>query len=526
MSFLKKCCNSILNPLKHIIDLSFSTGTVPNQLKIAKVVPIYKSGDPKSPDNYRPIALLCNFSKIIEKIMYIRLMNFLTVNNIISESQFGFRSNHSTIHPMVLFSNFITQAFNNKNHAIAIFCDLRKAFDTVNHNILLKKMEKIGIKGMELEWFKSYLVGRKQFVHILGINSNMVEITLGVPQGSILGPLLFLLFINDLPNSTLLKMLLFADDATLLAEGPDLDELFERVNYEFYKVNCYLRCNLLSIHPVKTRFILFSTSKRARDYNGTISINNKNPDSLHDPNPNLIFHISRVLGNADDPAIKFLGLYVDPSFNFKFHVSHIIKKISSALYFLKNSRNLLDSKALTSLYYSLIHTHIIYAIQVWCICDQNSIQRIFRLQKRAIRIIHGLPYNAHMESFFKKSKILPLPLLIEFFQLQFMQQYVQGLLPTLFDSVWTTNAVRRTNYLLRNDEEFYIPPARLALTEKHPYHSFPKAWSNFHEFNIKIQRDKIVFNTMLKQYFLEKLSSNFVCNRLFCPSCLNTYHPT
>ncbi len=518
MYFLKKCTNTILNPLKHVIDLSFRLGIVPSQLKIAKIIPIFKNGDPRSPDNYRPIALLSNFSKIFEKIMYVRLSNFLNVNKLLSDSQFGFRPEHSTVHPMVLFSNFITKAFNNKKHAIAIFCDLKKAFDTVNHKLLIDKMEKIGIRGLELLWFKNYLTGRKQYVHILGKNSDQVEILIGVPQGSILGPLLFLLFINDLPDCNLLLNLLFADDATLLAEGSDVAELYERVNNEFYKICCYFRKNLLSIHPIKTRYIVFSTSKCAKDYDGTISINNNNVDDLN--NPINIHRISRVSGSQDDPAIKFLGLYIDPNFNFKYHVSQISNKISSALYFLRNAKSFLNVKALTSLYYSLIHTHIIYAIQIWSTCDNNSMQRIYKLQKKAIRIIHGLNYNGHTESYLKKSKILPLPLLIDFFRLQFMQQYVQGLLPTLFDLVWTTNSNRANRYyVLRNDEEFYIPPARITLTQKHPLHIFPQTWAAFDVHEIKIQREKIIFNSMLKLHFLNTLSTNYICSRLFCPSC-------
>ncbi len=144
MKFIKNCFNYIVNPFLHIVNLSFSTGCFPSQLKVAKVIPILKSGDPRLPNNYRPISLLSNFSKIIEKIMSIRLLNYIEHHNLFSNSQFGFRKNHSTIHPMVLFDNFISDAVNNKKYALAIFCDLRKAFDTVDHSILIQKLEKIG----------------------------------------------------------------------------------------------------------------------------------------------------------------------------------------------------------------------------------------------------------------------------------------------------------------------------------------------------------------------------------------------
>ena len=216
------------------IIYDITDGYVHNQLKIAKVVPIFKSGDPRLPNNYRPISLLSNFSKIIEKVMHTRLSNFLEHNNLLSMSQFGFRKNHSTIHPMILLDNFVTDALNSKKYAMAIFCDLRKAFDTVNHTILLSKLEKIGIRNRELKWFKNYLSGRRQFVSVNGVCSSFLEVLLGVPQGSILGPLLFLIYINDLPGCSNFFTLLFADDTTLLAKADSPEELYSIANNELY----------------------------------------------------------------------------------------------------------------------------------------------------------------------------------------------------------------------------------------------------------------------------------------------------
>ncbi len=188
---------------------------------------------------------------------------------------------------------------------------------------------------------------------------------------------------------------------------------------------------------------------------------------------------------------------------------------------MRTAKNILNKRALTSIYYSLIHSHLIYAIHLWSICDQNNINNLFKLQKKAIRIIHNLPYNSHTESYFKASKILPLPKLIDFFKLQYMQNYKQGFLPISFSDVWTTNAERTVNrpYLLRNDSELYIPAARLSTTQKHPYYTLPRAWSDFSEHEIKIQRDKKVFNTMLKNFFLNQLEENYRCNRILCPHC-------
>jgi len=224
---------------------------------MAKVVPIFKGGDKTSPDNYRPISLLPNFSKIIEKVMCNRLTHYLESNNLLCMEQFGFRKSHSTLHPLLHFLNNVADAKNKNKHTLAIFCHLRKAFDCVDHKILLKKLQNLGVHGIELEWFANYLTNLKQYVTLSGKNSSLLSIILGVPQGSILGPLLFLIYINDLPDCNKLKNSLFADDTMLLDSHDDLNLLIQNVNTEFHKVTNYFNANKLSLHLEKTKYILF-----------------------------------------------------------------------------------------------------------------------------------------------------------------------------------------------------------------------------------------------------------------------------
>ncbi len=321
--FIKKVINSLANPLAHVFTCSLKLGHVPIQLKIAKVIPIFKSGDRQSMDNYRPISLLSNFSKILEKIVAIRLIKFLDVHKILSDHQFGFRKAHSTLHPLVHFINKITSNLTAKKHTLAIFCDLRKAFDTVDHAILLKKLAKLGVRGVELSWFKSYLSQRQQFVLVNGMSSTLLSILLGVPQGSILGPLLFLIYINDLPQCSSLLSFLFADDTTLLDSDHDINTLVTRVNCEFKKIVFYFRAHKLALHPQKTKFIVFSHN----NFNNNPPVINIDFNNYNVPNDDDLVSPIEFVNCSADPTVKFLGVLFDPTLNFKPHVNVISSKI-------------------------------------------------------------------------------------------------------------------------------------------------------------------------------------------------------
>ena len=245
-------------PLSHILNLSLASGIFPNELKIARVIPIYKSGDVGNFTNYRPVSVLPLFSKILERLMYTRLLSFINKHRILYKFQFGFRSEHSPNLALIILVDRISQALEKGDFVLGLFLDFSKAFDTVNHAILFKKLEFYGVRGIALKWFQSYLCNRFQYVEYNDSASMKGNITCGVPQGSILGPLLFLIYVNDLANaSEIVFSILFADDTNMFLSGKDPNLLVKIMNQEMENVVDWLKLNKLSLNLKKTHFILF-----------------------------------------------------------------------------------------------------------------------------------------------------------------------------------------------------------------------------------------------------------------------------
>lgn len=303
--------NEITKPLLYIYNLSISAGIVPDKLKIAKVIPVYKKGEKSLASNYRPISLLSVFDKILEKLIYKRLMSFLKSHNVLYKYQFGFRSNHSTSLALVDVIDELYKQLDANNYVCGIFFDLQKAFDTVNHEILLDKLRYYGIRGTAFNWIKNYLSNRFQFVSIGNVQSKLSLITCGVPQGSVLGPLLFLLYVNDICNAVVdHRIKLFADDTNLFISGKSITHLVQKTNEELAKLNDWFLANKLSLNIDKTFYSLYSPNKTVNlraEYGLDIIIEDKK--------------ITQV------KTSKYLGLFLDEKLSWIDHIQFVKEKL-------------------------------------------------------------------------------------------------------------------------------------------------------------------------------------------------------
>jgi hypothetical protein len=365
---LRKIKLSVCVPLTAIINKSLETGEVPSSLKLAKVVPIYKAKNKEEFNNYRPVSLLPCISKILEKVIHKRLYNFLLLNDVLYKSQYGFRPKHSTSNAITELSNDIITSLENKQLTLAVFLDLSKAFDTIDHMTLLDKLAHYGVRGVALEWFRSYLTNRRQYVQVNDNRSQIDTITYGVPQGSVLGPLLFIIYTNDLPrNLKTVKSILFADDTTIYQSSNNTEKLYKAMNEQLKILEDWFKANKLSLNASKTNYILFR---------------NKNME-LNDKNNKLLINGEEIVLVS---KTKFLGIIIDEHLEWKEHIDLCKRKISSGNYVLKSLKSTLTTSLLTTVYYSMIHPYLSYGLMLWGSACKQHLHKIEVSQKKTFEV--------------------------------------------------------------------------------------------------------------------------------------------
>ena len=497
-----KVVNNIISPiLNHIISASLLQGVFPSRLKFAKVIPIHKGGLRTDVSNYRPISLLSCFSKIYEKAMHYRLTTFLNRYNIISSSQYGFRAGHSCEHALIDAQSRIATALGRKQIALLLLIDFSKAFDMVDHGILLNKLEHYGVRQHHLSWFKTYLTNRQQYVQLNNQNSEQLTLKYSVPQGSILGPLLFIIYINDLPLvSKLASYIFYADDANIIVTANDITELANKINTVLQSINVWVTGNGLKLNLGKTKYMIFTNRHNVeRDLNLTL-------------NGTKIEYTEQA---------RFLGVIVDNKLSWGAHINLLSAKLSRNAGIIYRLKGLVPQSILKTLYDSFIQSHLNYCSSVWGLGSKSSLQSLFIAQKKAIRALgyKNSFYNSntgelpcHTKEIFNRDKILTVHNLVVKNCLIAMQKIYLNVSPLNIQNLFSKVNENRP----RRDPVFFQTPfSRLKSQDKTLEHRGPKLYNSviniinknnfctanhFHVENFYIKR----FKNEISNYLLSK----------------------
>lgn len=371
-ALMKSIIVSIAQPLAFCFNSCLIEGIFPDPLKIAKVCPIYKSGPKEEPNSYRPVSLVPVVGKIFESLICEQLVSYMDCNNLFCKSQFGFRRGRSTVQAVDCLIRGVLDAFESRSFAQATFCDLSRAFDCIDHRMLLEKLLHYGVHGLELDFFQSYLSNRTQLVSFKSKNSSVLPVDFGVPQGSILGPLLFLIAVNDLPFNVNANCFMYADDTTFLNVNNDFNVLNTLVSNTLEEASSWFRANGLLLNDAKTKQLTFSLR----------------------PIPE---------GEVSEP-IKFLGIFVDRHLSWASHVDYISARLSKAIYLFRRLKDIVTCDFLRSAYFAFFQSIISYGLVLWG--NSSRIEDILILQKKVVRVMANSDRLAHCKPLFVDLKIL------------------------------------------------------------------------------------------------------------------------
>ena len=496
---IKGVARELAGSLSRLFNCCMREGYYPTCFKISRIVPVFKAEDPTEFSNYRPVAVLPVLSQIFERVIHSRLVQFLDRNKVTIPGQYGFRSGHSTAMAILDMVEKVRGAWGRGNRALGVFIDLKKAFDTVDHDILLAKLEHYGVRGVSLEFFRSYLRGRSQYVTYGGYESERGPLDCGVPQGSVLGPLFFLLYVNDMGCAGKgLEFILFADDTNIFAEGRDLSELIRRVNKGLESLSAWFRCNKLTLNLKKTEYIYFRNTRS----------DTATPEGLQIGGE----IIRRVEGT------RFLGVWIDEGLKWSVHITNVKTKVSQLLGVLGRARAVLRPNVLRSIYNGLVLPHLQYCLMVWGDFSggRNTTigNTILKYQKQFAGMIAGKYGKYHADPLFSRFGMLKIEDLYKQQLRIHAWQCWNKLLPenqtAILHKVSDTHS-----YSTRSAELGFS----LSTRDKHSIsYRVPKEWSLLSA-ELKSKTSLAAFKRHSKQQFIRAYGS-FACKQVDCRVCL------
>lgn len=462
---MKYVATAISTPLSHVFNLSLKTGIFPDLLKTAIVFPLHKKGDEKLVTNYRPISLTSNIAKTLEKVVKKRLNSFLNKFQTLSKNQYGFREKINTQDAVTNVTNDILEGINKKKKSLLILLDIEKAFDSISHKKLLVKLENIGIRGTPLKWFSSYLSGRKQMVKIGEIYSEILDCLSGLPQGTVLSPLLFLVYVNDLCNAvTEGKIYSFADDTALLISSNNWKDTYALASREISKIYFWLKDNQLKMNIAKTQYITFAPNSAGLP-NEHLLI------KIHDNPVNIDLCLQNECNSCRElqkvSTVRYLGVYFDQHLKWNKHIEHVSNKIKALAYFFKTISQFATIDLLTKVYYAMVYSIIQYCIIIWGGTANKYLNPLYVGQKYILKIIKRKPMRYPSSLLFEDCQALKLHSIykLELIKWAFKNKYV--------------NQITNTGHSTRNKSNLILntTSSKLSLAYKNTYNNSIKAYN-------------------------------------------------
>ena len=482
--FIKIALPVVSESLCDIFNLSIATGCFPDSWKIARVAPIFKNGQPDDRSNYRPISVLPVLAKVFEKLIHNQLYDYLDKNDHLFSNQSGFRALHSVVTCLLNSTDDWYVNMDKGRYTANIFIDLKKAFDTVDHDILLAKLRKYGTENLELTWFTSYLTNRKQFCKVNGVFSKTEDIRCGVPQGSCLGPLLFLIYIKDLPFSLKkAKVTMYADDTSISFSSSSLEDIDQTLNSELSHLKQWLLGNKLSLNVLKSQALVVGSQPKIK------KIVDKTVDQSQ------FFIGDSQVENLNQ--IKYLGVIIDRSLNWEEHINTLRTKVSQAIGFLKYARKFLPQNTLSKMYRGIVEPHFRYCCSVWGCCGATKLQTLQKLQNRAARIVTKSKFDTSAMTLIHSLNWPTISDIIRNETATTMYKSINGLVPEYLSNLFVKNSSRNVRELRNTETDLWLPLRKTKSGQRAISFRGPKLWNHL-ELDLKQAPSLATFKKRLK----------------------------